>query len=167
MRPVGRSTCTTFLRVTAARRLQPWSCSAPEGTGPKRSRIGTYELVAFTRHAVAIPEANPPFDDISLRLRSIFTTIARYSTEAVLNPLETAELPSGDELPTPCLLFDEYTRPGVPFKIGKQRHGLLLCVEVHPEERAFAKINGTGELIARLQQAGHYPCSDLDRPKVV
>jgi hypothetical protein len=137
-----------------------------DGSGPKKSSIGTYELVAFTRHKVTVPERNPPFEEIENHIRAIFTTIGRYSTEAVLNPRETAEIPISENGPNCCVIFDEYSKPGTPFRIGKKRHGLLLCVEVHSSELAYARAHGTGKLIDRLRQAGHYPRSDLDREAV-
>ena len=137
-----------------------------DGSGPKKSSIGTYELVAFTRHKVTSPESNPPFEAVALQIRAMFTTIARYSAQAVLNPLETAEVPVAEDEPTRCLIFDEYSKPGVPFRIAERRHGLLLCVEVHRSELAYARENGTAALIARLQEAGHYPRSDLEREPV-
>ena len=60
----------------------------PDGTGPKRSRIGTYELVAFTRHAVDSSDEGP-FGLAERRLCGIMTTVARYSAMARLNPSET------------------------------------------------------------------------------
>lgn len=138
----------------------------PDGTGPRRSKIGTYELVAFTRRKVTSPEPNPPFEAIERRLCGIFTAIGRYSTEAVLSPLETAEIPVSDDEPRRNVIFDEFSRPGVPFRIGDSRHGLLLVVEVHPSELDFARKNGTPSLIERLMEAGHYPKSDLDREVV-
>lgn len=137
------------------------------GDGPRRSRIGTYELVAFTRHRVTSPEPNPAFEAIERRTCGIFTVIGRYSQEAVLNPLETCDIPGEDGAPGKSLVFDEYAKPGVPFTVGRRRHGLLLCIEVHPSELAFARAHGTQELLRRLKEAGHYPCSDLDRPPVV
>ncbi len=137
-----------------------------DGSGPKKSSIGTYELVAFTRHRVTVPEPNPPFDAIENRIRELFTTIGRYSTSTVLNPRETAEVPMNDNEPIRCVIFDEYSKSGAPFRIGDKLHGLLLCVEVHPSELAYARANGTAQLIDLLQGAGHYPNSDLDRDAV-
>jgi hypothetical protein len=137
-----------------------------DGSSPKRSSIGTYELVAFTRLRVTVPEPNPPFDVIENRIRGIFTTIGRYSTEVALNPLETAEVPAAEDEPNRCVIFDEYSKQGTPFSIGDKRYGLLLCVEVHSSELAYARANGTAKLIHLLQNAGHYPNSDLDRDAV-
>src|SRR3990170_4449985 len=68
----------------------------PDGTGPMKSSIGTYELVAFTRHRVTKPKANAAFELIENRIRAIFTTIGRYSTETILNPGDTAEVPMSE-----------------------------------------------------------------------
>lgn len=137
-----------------------------DGSGPMKSSIGTYELVAFTRHRLVVPESNPPFDAIEHRIRTLFTSVGRYSTQAVLHPRETAEVPIDPKEPPRCVIFDEYSKPGVQFRIGDKRHGLLLCVEVHPSELAYARANGTAQLIDLLHGAGHYPNSDLDRDAV-
>src|SRR5665647_1653385 len=52
----------------------------PDGNGPNPNRIGTYELVAFTRHPYNINDENETlFDLIERRVCGIFTTIGNYS----------------------------------------------------------------------------------------
>ena len=144
----------------------------PDGSGPKSNRIGTYEIVAFTKlektdhkHGDKYDE-NSPFDKIELRLRSIMTTMANYSYNCALNPCETGEIPGDDGEPNTCLIFDDYTPDGKQFEINEKRHCLLLCMEVHPSEMHYARENGTAKVIQMLKDAGHYPYSDLDRPAV-
>ena len=48
-----------------------------------------------------------------------------------------------------------------------KRFGLLLVMEIHCTEMAFARENGAAALFHRLEQAGHYPYSDIDRTPVV
>jgi hypothetical protein len=138
----------------------------PDGSGPKPSRIGTYELVAFTRHAVSYPETSVEFQAIENRIRGIFTNLGRYSEDAELNPNETCELPAGEGQPSRSVIFDSYPFSGPGFTVGKRRHGLLLCVEVHRSEMDHARSFGTASLVQLLDEAGVYPFSDLDRPVV-
>jgi hypothetical protein len=153
----------------------------PDGTGPQPTSLGTYELVMFTRHPVGEGPSAPgtapeeqgehvstPFEDAVLHARSIMTGIARYSTEAKLEPGQTAEIP-GDEdgAPPTCLLFAPYPEGGRPLEISGGKHGLLCIVSVHARELAYAREHGSAALVAKLEQAGHWPRFDLDRPSVV
>lgn len=144
----------------------------PDGSGPKPNRIGTFELVAFTRHeypSERSEERSDPFSSTEDRFGSLLTTIGRYSTMAVLNPGETCEVPmSEDESePNACVVLDEFTRDGRGFHIDGKRHCLLLVMEVHRAEMEYAMQHGTDALLAKLKSAGHYPYSDLDRDSVV
>ena len=163
-RSVVPSICTTFPSAvgTAFATMQ---LLRPDGSGPKPSQIGTYELVAFTRHVVSHPEPSAAFQAIDNRIRGIFTTLGRYSEDAALNPYDTCEVPADGESGR-CMIFDSYPFSGPALSVGKRRHGLLLCVEVHPAEMNYAQSFGTASLIQLLSQAGFYPFSDLDRPVV-
>ncbi len=142
----------------------------PDGTGPMPSEIGTYELVAFTRHPLS-PEMGTggrqqtDFDRVELRMRSIFTRLANYSRDAVLKPHETCEVPDGDG-ETPAIVFDEFKPVRGEFRIDGRKHGLLLCIEVFPSELALARKSGSEALLRGLMDAGHYPYSDLNRAPV-
>ena len=138
----------------------------PDGTGPLPSRVGTYELIAFTRHKIGDSSSEKPFQTLERRICGIFTTVGRYSTEAILNPGDTCEVPAGDG-PNCCLLFDEFTNPQQRLQIGDSQHALLLCIEVFPQEMAFAVEHGSARLLDRLKSHGVYPYSDLDRPPAV
>lgn len=145
----------------------------PDGTGPKPNRIGTYELVAFTRHPfsgedLAIrKDTSTPFDAIERRMNGIFTTIGHFSTQAVLNPGETCEVPVGEDGETANLVLDEYTKYGHGLEYRDRRHCLLICIEVFHKEMDFARERGSAALLKKLKAAGHYPRSDLDRASVV
>ncbi len=140
----------------------------PDGKGPVPNRMGTYELVAFTNKDIVdgINEETP-YNRIERRICGIFTGIGNYSSQAKLEPLDTCELPQGDDEPNICLIFDEYKPDGKEFKVGDRTHGLLLILEVHRDEMEFAMENGTGELIKKLKEKGFYPYSDMDRESVV
>jgi len=139
----------------------------PDGSGPKPNRLGTYELVAFTRRPYNENEQSPTaFNLIERRICGIFTTIGNYSYQAVLNPNETCEIPEDGE-ENRCLVFDNYQPANKEFKVGSRTHHLLLCLEVFRNEMEFARENGSIKLIDLLKQKGYYPYSDLDREAVV
>lgn len=139
----------------------------PDGNGPKQNRLGTYELVAFTKLSYNDNEENPTeFNKIERRFCGIFTTIGNYSSQAILNPFETIEVPnSTDE--NNCLILDHYKPENKEFIIGERNHHLLLCLEVFRSEMEFARNNGSAKLIELLKDKGFYPYSDLDRNPVV
>jgi hypothetical protein len=145
----------------------------PDGTGPLPNRLGTYELVAFTKYPIentneleVTGKEKAPFNLIERQICGIFTTMGFYSKQEVLNPKETCEIPmDGEE--NICLIFDLYNPGGKEFCIGNRKHHLLLCMQVHRAEMNFARENGTIVLIQKLKQAGYYPYSDLDRKSVV
>ena len=137
---------------------------APDGSGPKRSKIGTYELVAFTREPVSL-EKDSPFSRIERRLCGVFTTLGNYSKETRMNPGETCEIPE-EEGNGICLILDEYAAEQ-PFLINGEKHGLLLVVEIHRSEMEYAISQGGANLIQLLKTKGHYPYSDLDREPVI
>jgi len=134
----------------------------PDGSGPKPNVIGTYELVAFTKEKYHnIEDSGTPFNKIERHICGLFTTIGNYSSQAVLNPKETCEVPT-DQEENACLIFDAYKG----FQISDRIHHLLLCLQVFRSEMDFARANGTDKLIDLLKNAGHYPYSDLNREKV-
>ncbi|MBN1359672.1 MAG: suppressor of fused domain protein [Sedimentisphaerales bacterium] len=139
----------------------------PDGRGPKPNRIGTYELVTFTKLEMPAARDNSlPFYKIERRMCQIMTTIGYYSYEAVLNPGETGEIPAdGDDLGL-CLIFDEYRNDGAGLEIDGRRHCLLLCTEVFRSEMEYAMHHGSEVVLSKLKDAGYYPYSDLDREPV-
>lgn len=143
----------------------------PDGRGPRPNALGTYELVAFTRRKYPSfdrdAEGRKAFDAMERRLRGILTAVARYGRDAVLNPGETCETPCPEDGGHRCVVFDAYAPDGAAFRIDGKPHGLLLCVEVHPSELAYAMDHGGAALLEKLKAAGHYPYSDLDREAVV
>jgi len=139
----------------------------PVGNGPLPGDFGTYELVAFTKYAFNSRDKRPsPFNLIERRICGIFTTIGRFSLEAVLEPLETCEIPWNNDS-SKYVVFDNYRPEGTQFRIGERMHHLLLCLEVFKDEMDFARREGSGALIQLLKDEGYYPYSDLDRPSVI
>lgn len=139
----------------------------PDGRGPLPNRLGTYELVAFTKHDYNNSEdTQTPFNLIERKVCGIFTTIGFFSREAVLNPNETCEVPNGEGEENSCLVFDLYEPDDKKFNIGHRQHHLLLCLQIFRSEMDFAREKGSKELFKKLKIAGHYPYSDLDRQPV-
>lgn len=138
----------------------------PDGTGPMPNRMGTYELVAFTKHSfIQTDDSSHPFNLIERRVCGNFTRIGNYSTEAELRPGDTCEIPD-DDRPTRYLVFDEYAPDGRVFHIGNRRHGLLLVIEVFQPELEYARLHGSEHLFEKLKLYGFYPYTDLDREPV-
>lgn len=136
----------------------------PNGNGPKPNRLGTYELVAFTKEIYNESEATA-FNLIERRICGIFTAIGNYSFDAVLNPNETCEVPPGDDT-NRCLVFDNYQPGGKAFTVDNRKHHLLLCIEIYRSEMEFARKKGSAALFNLLKQKGFYPYSDLSREPV-
>lgn len=145
----------------------------PDGSGPKASTLGTYELVAFTRLAMEASQGDTPFNKVERKLWYLLSMISMYGFEAELNPLQTAGIPgptdkrTGKAAPNSYLIFDEFRRPEFDFNFDGKFHGLLLLMEIHEQEMAYAHRSGVPALLQRLKAAGVYPFSDLDRKPVV
>lgn len=139
----------------------------PDGTGPLPNNLGTYELVAFTKHDINSDEnVQTPFNLIERKVCGIVTTLGFYSKEAVLKPNDTCEVPNGENEQNTCLVFDLYKPENKEFKVGNRTHHLLLCIQIFRSEMEFARANGSEELLRKLKEAGHYPYSDLDRDPI-
>ena len=140
----------------------------PDGTGSIPNRLGTYELVSFTKEKYNPNEGEMvPYNTIERSLCGIMTTIGAYSFQAKLEPKETIEVPGDEGQPNYCILLDEYKPNGTEFTIGNRKHGLLLVVEVFRDEMEYAMENGSDKLIEKLKSKGHYPYSDLTRESVL
>ncbi len=139
----------------------------PDGNGPKPNKLGTYELVAFTKEVYNESSENETaFNKIERRFCGIFTTIGNFSTQVILNPNETCEVPNeGEE--NKCLVFDNYIPEEKEFLYGGRRHHLLLCLEVFRSEMEYARKNGTPKLLELMKEKKIYPYSDLDRTPIV
>ena len=139
----------------------------PPGNGPLKNRLGTYELIAFTKHDYQNSKnETTPFNLIEHDVCGFFTTIGNYSFQAILNPKETMEVPNGEGEENTCMVLDSYEPQGKKFRIGNREHHLLLCLQVFRNEMEFARENGTDELMKLLKEKGHYPYSDLDGESV-
>jgi hypothetical protein len=157
-----------FLRGIAGTGFATMELIKPDGTGPIPNRLGTFELVSFTKEAFDSGAGETTaFNTIERRLCGIMTSIGNYSFQAKLEPGETVEVPADEGQPNFCILLDEYNPDGSGLTIGGSKHGLLLLVEVFRDEMEYAMKNGSRQLIQKLKSMGYYPYSDLDRQSVI
>jgi len=128
---------------------------------PKKGRAGYFEL------AMCLPPGQDPLEkDAQSLLAPLLNSAARYSYHAAFGPGETAEIPWNEQGDTLAILFDNFNPKGAEFRVGAEIFHLLLIMVIHPTELAFARAEGTGELIERLKKAKAYPYSDLSRRPV-
>ncbi|MDX2200315.1 MAG: suppressor of fused domain protein [Phycisphaerae bacterium] len=150
--------------AVATKELTDWG----EKSGPSNNCFKTYELVMFTRHAIAPAKDGPEQPELEKAhslINSILNLIARYAPTATLNPYETLEFPAEiPEVGGTCTVFFAY--PDMP-KSPPIEFGLLGIMAIHRDEMNFARKNGSEALFAMLKEKGHFPYSDLDRPSVV
>jgi hypothetical protein len=116
------------------------------------STLGYYELVICTRK-----ESNWAADLVS--------RLARYTTEAELNPGDTMDLSGAvpKRATIAGLLFLQYAT----LRIEGHDCGLLLCLGVTADELAACQAGRQAEVLEKLKAAGVYPFTDLDRPSVL
>ena len=140
-----------------------------DGSEPIPNRLGTYELVAFTKYPLTSDDigAKTPYNLIERKICGIFTMVGFFSKQAELNPNETCELPNGEGQENTCIILDSYEPDGKKFMIGNREHHLLLCIQIFRSEMEYARANGSAALFSKLKAAGNYPYSDLDRESVI
>jgi hypothetical protein len=129
------------------------------------NKYGFYELAIFTR-LNNDEQKESDFQKKLLGFRHLLTVIARYSTEAILNPLETLEIPIDENKPYACLILDYYPNNNATV-IDKQKLHLLTMIEIYRSEMEYAMKFGGINLINKLKEVGYYPYSDLERNPVV
>lgn len=137
---------------------------APDGAGAIPNEQGSYELVAFTKNSPSTEASSQAaFEAMQERLAYILTLIGRYAFQAKLKPYNSIEIPEKGKEGHIAVILDLYLPRQQGFVFKEKAHHLLLCMEVFPEELAFAKANSVEALLLRLEAAGHYPYSDLNR----
>jgi hypothetical protein len=138
------------------------------GQGSSNDVFSNYELVMFTRHPIdldAAKDEKTPFGRAHRNISAILNSIARYSSEAKLNPRETCEFPEDmARVGGKCLIFDAYSQHEDD-QYGT--FGLLAIIEIFRSEMDFSRNHGGMALLSRLKNKGFYPFSDLDRLPVV
>jgi hypothetical protein len=141
---------------------------------PKNDVYDAYELVMITRHKINLDstkEARPVENTFAYDhkyINGILNSIARYSTEAKLNPRDTIEFPDDTEvIGGKCLILDALSEPLRNNGTRKRNFGLMLLMEIHRDEMEYAMQQNGEELIERLKEKGVYPYTGIDRPSVL
>ncbi len=137
----------------------------PGGGGPILGPFGHYEFVAFTRLRFEQRDETA-YQHVENRLWGILTAGTKYSRVAALGPRETVEIPGEHEGEGNYVVLDEYQTPD-DLALDGIRYRLLLVVEVFRSEMEFARQSGVPALWEKLDSAGYFPYSDLDRQPVV
>jgi len=146
--------------------------SQPDETPAETKKPGFFKRL----FSVKSPEEKKRDD-----LHRVLTNLAFYvcSDGVEVNGYDTLEFPQDfddKQLAGRCFIFDELpaaapvpvpTSPDERSPLDGKRFGVLLALEVFREEMDWAREQGTEKLVERLQAAGAYPFSDLDREPVV
>ena len=146
--------------------------SQPDETPTKTKKPGFFKRL----FSVKSPEEKKRDD-----LHRVLTNLAFYvcSDGVEVNGYDTLEFPQDfddKQLAGRCFIFDELpaaapvpvpTSPDERSPLDGKRFGVLLAIEVFRKEMNWAREEGTEKLVERLQAAGAYPFSDLDREPVV
>lgn len=136
-----------------------------DGIGPKPNKLGTYELVAFTKEPYNSSKKKNAFNAIERRVCWLFSVIANYTRDTVVQPYEMADVPDEDDS-MHYMIFDEYPT-AEKFNFDGKKHGLMLVIEIFESEKNYADEYGGRALIDLLKKKGYYPYCDLNRKKAI
>lgn len=138
-----------------------------KGQHARNSVYKKYELVGFV--PVKVGQDLNDLSDVAGStpgglLRAAIAEVGAYAFNAQLQPGNTLEFPEdfGPSMSGRAFVFDAY----LP-KHFDSAFGLMLLLEIHREEMAWARENHGQELLAKLKDSSAYPFSNLNRPKVV
>lgn len=166
--PSNRSLDAFELAIATRLTVKP----QPDGTPAETKKPGFFKRL----FSVKSPEEKKRDD-----LHRVLTNLAFYvcSDGVEVNGYDTLEFPQDfddKQLAGRCFIFDELpaaapvpvpTSPDEKSPLDGKRFGVLLAIEVFRQEMNWAREQGTEKLVERLQAAGAYPFSDLDREPVV
>ncbi|MBR4102891.1 MAG: suppressor of fused domain protein, partial [Thermoguttaceae bacterium] len=170
--PSNRSFDAFELAIATRLTVKPQPGEAPAET----KKPGFFKRLFGREKSVESPEEKKRDD-----LHRVLTNLAFYvcSDGVEVNGYDTLEFPQDfddKQLAGRCFIFDELpaaapvpvpTSPDERSPLDGKRFGVLLAIEVFREEMNWAREEGTKKLVERLQAAGAYPFSDLDREPVV
>jgi hypothetical protein len=141
---------------------------------PKNDVYDAYELVMITRYKINLEstrEEHPIENTFAYDhkyINGILNSIARYSTEARLNPYETIEFPDDTEvIGGKCLILDVLSEPLCNNRTRNKIFGLMVLMEIHRDEMEYAMQQNGKELIEKLKEKGVYPYTGINRPSVL
>ncbi|QQE10420.1 hypothetical protein JD969_13015 [Planctomycetota bacterium] len=146
----------------------------PDGEGPKPNKLGTYELVMFTKvkrpegfvvryNANDVTEFDRAYFKLYLVLRDIMDKVGKIAMEDVIEPKDALDVTCEVTGRTYHCVFDELKFKRNHFEFEGEDHGLLLCVLVFESEYLYAKNNGVRALMNEFKKAEIYPYSNLKR----
>ncbi|QDU32427.1 hypothetical protein KS4_04590 [Poriferisphaera corsica] len=150
----------------------------PDGSGPLPNKLGTYELVMFTKikrpegfviryNANDVTEFDRSYFKLYLTLRDIMDKVAKLAKDEVIQPKDALDISCEVTGRTYHCVFDELKFKRNHFEFEGQDHGLLLCVLVFESEYIFAKNNGVRALMNEFKKSEIYPYSTLKRKPVI
>jgi hypothetical protein len=129
-------------------------------TGPDSDQIpsslGQYELMVCTR-------------DTAAWAPRLISRLAKYTTEAVLEPGQTMDIASAlpEDSGIAALLFAEPDVPRKEFHVLGKRSALLLCLGITGAELQACFAGHATHVVRSLRTAGIFPFTDLRRSSVV
>jgi len=107
---------------------------------------------------------DPQQGDAFMFLRYCITVLADYAHQAELNVGDTIEFPEDYDETLGGKCFFVWALDPAKFDGG---FGVLTIMEVHRTEMQYARENGPLDLFEKLEAAGAYPNSPLDRASVI
>lgn len=145
---------------------------------PSNNYFDAYELVMCVRHPISFDQydvvnnvgntVKGTFNREHAEVNAILNVIARYSSEAKLNPYETIEFPENfDVIGGKCMILDCFSEPYIDAKTNFKKFGLMLLMEIHRAEMEYAMQQKGKELLQLLKEKGIYPFTGIDRDLVI
>lgn len=141
---------------------------------PSNDYFDAYELVMCIKYPIDLDSThteNPLKGTFAYEhkyMSRILNGIARYSSEAKLNPYETIEFPENfDVIGGKCMILDCFSEPYIDAKTNYKKFGLMLLMEIHRTEMEFAMQQKGRELLQLFKEKGIYPFTGIDRDPVI
>lgn len=174
--PSNRSLDAFELAIATRLKSEPQPALTVSGDTTETKKPGLFKRLFGREKSVESSEEKKRDD-----LHRVLTNLAFYvcSDGVEVNGYDTLEFPQDfddEQLAGRCFIFDELptaapvpvpTSPDERSPLDGKRFGVLLAIEVFRQEMNWAREQGTKKLVERLQAAGAYPFSDLDREPVV
>jgi len=135
---------------------------APGRTPQKTGKLGKFEIAMVIREDISDTsslESENENPDSNLNLvRGLLTAMSLFTEMAILQPGETAEIPTEDPLePSIYILFDCLIKPDSSNLIGNETIALLLAMKITKQDFAYKETHGGKVLIQKLKEAKRYP----------
>jgi len=141
---------------------------------PRNRLYNKYELVMFTDQDLDSNQANDedtPFGQAFGPINHMLNVMARFCEQNKVSAHDVIQLPDEmEDLGGKCFIVDAYDPKGVQppkkrFRRGE--FGMMLIMEIRPDELNYAQKNSSARLISKLKRKGVYPYSIPVRPSVL